>query len=319
MLISLSDMTTIKHLPDETVVAVLEYLRAMDLASVSEVDKTIFSRARVYKAVKYQMQNIYVIMGTPVKEKRGTSSGPSGALVPISAASTVSTVSTGSVGATISDTFNVLSVSPISTIDYSPIRGVKGVRDVRDKRFTAFSMPHVSISSATTTLSPSPHTASNTPDRSSIPNGPNGSNNSSGSPGMTSMESSYRTPMKQKRSLHSNDSNVFGSPCSTPGDYSLESCCGVLGGSGGHSGRSPGGVNNGVSGGVLVVNSGGIGGIVEGKSYPEYGCDVLYVREIKSILQALTSPVPMSGKGFWISTSCLCVFVSVSVCERECV
>ena len=62
-------MSNIRDLADETVVLILEYLRAMDLASVCEVDKTIFNKSRVYKAVKYQMDNIYFSMCSPVKEK----------------------------------------------------------------------------------------------------------------------------------------------------------------------------------------------------------------------------------------------------------
>jgi hypothetical protein len=63
-------MSLIKQLADESVVNILEYLRAMDLVSVSEVDKTIFHKTRVSRAVKYQLENIYVIMATPSKEKR---------------------------------------------------------------------------------------------------------------------------------------------------------------------------------------------------------------------------------------------------------
>lgn len=63
-------MNLIKGLADESVVNILEYLRAMDLVSVSEVDKTIFHKMRVSRAVKYQLENVYVIMASPSKEKR---------------------------------------------------------------------------------------------------------------------------------------------------------------------------------------------------------------------------------------------------------
>lgn len=63
-------MSPIKELADESVINILEYLRAMDLVSVSEVDKTIFHKTRVSRAVKYQLEHIYVIMSSPLKEKR---------------------------------------------------------------------------------------------------------------------------------------------------------------------------------------------------------------------------------------------------------
>ena len=67
-------MSLFKMLADESVINVLEYLRAMDLASVSEVDKTIFHKTRVSRAVKYQLENKYVIMASPSKERRITDS-----------------------------------------------------------------------------------------------------------------------------------------------------------------------------------------------------------------------------------------------------
>lgn len=63
-------MESFKLLADETVVTILEFLRAMDLASVSEVDKTIFRKSRINSAVKFQLENIYIMTGSPVKDKR---------------------------------------------------------------------------------------------------------------------------------------------------------------------------------------------------------------------------------------------------------
>jgi hypothetical protein len=63
-------MALLKLLADETVVAILEFLRATDLVNVSEVDKTIFRKSRINSAVKYQLENIYTISGTPVKDKK---------------------------------------------------------------------------------------------------------------------------------------------------------------------------------------------------------------------------------------------------------
>jgi hypothetical protein len=63
-------MVHFKELAEESVVGILEYLRAMDLANVSEVDKTVFRKLRVSRAIKYQMENIYTAVSSPVKEKK---------------------------------------------------------------------------------------------------------------------------------------------------------------------------------------------------------------------------------------------------------
>ena len=63
-------MALLKLLADETIVAILNFLRATDLANVSEVDKTIFRKSRISSAVKYQLENIYTISGTPVKDRK---------------------------------------------------------------------------------------------------------------------------------------------------------------------------------------------------------------------------------------------------------
>jgi hypothetical protein len=63
-------MVHFKELAEESVVGILEYLRAMDLANVSEVDKTLFHKSRVSRAIKYQMENIYTAVSTPVKDKK---------------------------------------------------------------------------------------------------------------------------------------------------------------------------------------------------------------------------------------------------------
>ena len=63
-------MVHIKMLADENLVSILEYLRATDLATVREVDKTVFQKLRVSKAVKFQIENIYSTTTSPTKEKR---------------------------------------------------------------------------------------------------------------------------------------------------------------------------------------------------------------------------------------------------------
>jgi len=52
---------TIKTLATECIVAVLEFLRATDLAAVSEVDKTVFSQRRIKLAVAYQLNTVSLI------------------------------------------------------------------------------------------------------------------------------------------------------------------------------------------------------------------------------------------------------------------
>jgi hypothetical protein len=141
----------LKDLATENIVAILEYLRATDLVSVSEVDKTVFSRQKIQSAIKYQMENIYITMGTPLK---------------------------------------------------------------KEGRSTSFD----------------------------------------------------NTPMKVRRSLS------FESP--------------ILAGRGSAHSRS-----NSTTDYSLIYDMG------------EYGCDSLYVREVKSILAALQSPQPINGKGYWVSAS----------------
>ena len=63
-------MTHIKALADENIVAILEYLRATDLATVREVDKEIFHKSRVSTAVKFQIEHIYDVTFSPMAEKR---------------------------------------------------------------------------------------------------------------------------------------------------------------------------------------------------------------------------------------------------------
>ena len=60
----------IKDVPTEAIIYILEFLRAADLASVSEVDKTIFRKDRIQQAIRYQLQNIYSTSctGTPLKD-----------------------------------------------------------------------------------------------------------------------------------------------------------------------------------------------------------------------------------------------------------
>ena len=64
------------HLSSYLVIRVLEYLRATDLANVSEVDKTIFRKDRIQQAIRYQLQNIYSTSctGTPLKDSSRRSS-----------------------------------------------------------------------------------------------------------------------------------------------------------------------------------------------------------------------------------------------------
>ena len=66
--------TQFKNLADETVVIILQYLRATDLASVREVDMTVFNRSRVSRAVKYQLEMVYPIASSPSKDQRTPSS-----------------------------------------------------------------------------------------------------------------------------------------------------------------------------------------------------------------------------------------------------
>jgi len=52
---------TIHMLPAESVVAILEFLRATDLVSVSETDKTVFSQTRIKLAIAYQLNTVSLL------------------------------------------------------------------------------------------------------------------------------------------------------------------------------------------------------------------------------------------------------------------
>jgi hypothetical protein len=62
--------TQFKDLAAENVVSILEYLRAVDLVSVSETSKTIFHRSRISMAIEFQLEKIYLSTSSPVKDKR---------------------------------------------------------------------------------------------------------------------------------------------------------------------------------------------------------------------------------------------------------
>ena len=65
----------LKDVPEEAIVNILEFLRATDLAAVSEVDKTVFHKSRIQRAIRYQIHTLYPssYAGTPLKEKRSLS------------------------------------------------------------------------------------------------------------------------------------------------------------------------------------------------------------------------------------------------------
>jgi hypothetical protein len=63
-------MVHFKELAEESVVEILEYLRALDLANVSEVDKTNFHKSRISRAIKYQMEHIYTAISSPVRDRK---------------------------------------------------------------------------------------------------------------------------------------------------------------------------------------------------------------------------------------------------------
>jgi hypothetical protein len=48
-------------LADESLILILEFLRATDLCVCSEVDKKTFTQDRIAQAIKYQVENIYQI------------------------------------------------------------------------------------------------------------------------------------------------------------------------------------------------------------------------------------------------------------------
>lgn len=61
-------------LPNESLIHILEYLRAVDLAICSEVDKKTFTQDRIAHAIKYQVENIYqlfLFINTPIKNMVG--------------------------------------------------------------------------------------------------------------------------------------------------------------------------------------------------------------------------------------------------------
>lgn len=62
-------MGHIKDLLDENVVLVLSFLRATDLASVREVDKTVFSGNRINAAINSLLKEVYILkIPSPVKK-----------------------------------------------------------------------------------------------------------------------------------------------------------------------------------------------------------------------------------------------------------
>ena len=64
-------------LADEAIVLIMEYLRAVDLVSASEVSKSIFKKSLISRAVSYQLENIYTTLSSPLKEKRILDLSPS--------------------------------------------------------------------------------------------------------------------------------------------------------------------------------------------------------------------------------------------------
>jgi hypothetical protein len=58
------------NLPHETIVSILEYMRAMDLCIVAEVDKTVFSRARVRQAAMWLINEVYTPYQLGIYRKR---------------------------------------------------------------------------------------------------------------------------------------------------------------------------------------------------------------------------------------------------------
>lgn len=49
---------SIHYLAAEIIVAILEFLRATDLITISETDKTVFSQTRIKLAVAYQLNSV---------------------------------------------------------------------------------------------------------------------------------------------------------------------------------------------------------------------------------------------------------------------
>lgn len=50
--------TGIHDIPAESIVGALEFLRAVDLCNVSEVDRTVFSAGRLRLAISFQLNNV---------------------------------------------------------------------------------------------------------------------------------------------------------------------------------------------------------------------------------------------------------------------
>ena len=61
-------MKFIKDLSNENVIHILSYLRATDLASAREVDKTVFSELRISHAIDLLLEEVYVLQ-TPSSTK----------------------------------------------------------------------------------------------------------------------------------------------------------------------------------------------------------------------------------------------------------
>eukprot|EP00596_Hydrurales_sp_CCMP1899_P005491 CAMPEP_0119044628 /NCGR_PEP_ID=MMETSP1177-20130426/33086_1 /TAXON_ID=2985 /ORGANISM="Ochromonas sp, Strain CCMP1899" /LENGTH=412 /DNA_ID=CAMNT_0007015033 /DNA_START=346 /DNA_END=1581 /DNA_ORIENTATION=+ len=59
-----------KDLAFSSVVEILTFLRAIDMVSVSEVSKSIFEKSRIRIAAKFQMDYIYILPSSPMKEKK---------------------------------------------------------------------------------------------------------------------------------------------------------------------------------------------------------------------------------------------------------
>ena len=61
--------TTLRDLHDEAIVTILEFLRAVDIVSTTEVSKSLFQGSLITKAVNFQLDNIYPAFSTPLKER----------------------------------------------------------------------------------------------------------------------------------------------------------------------------------------------------------------------------------------------------------
>eukprot|EP00600_Ochromonadales_sp_CCMP1393_P005262 CAMPEP_0174968474 /NCGR_PEP_ID=MMETSP0004_2-20121128/8156_1 /TAXON_ID=420556 /ORGANISM="Ochromonas sp., Strain CCMP1393" /LENGTH=621 /DNA_ID=CAMNT_0016217715 /DNA_START=606 /DNA_END=2468 /DNA_ORIENTATION=- len=71
-------MVTIKDLLEENFVQILSYLRATDLATCREVNKTVFSVERIGRAVSYLTTHIYTLPIAPLLKKITITANPKG-------------------------------------------------------------------------------------------------------------------------------------------------------------------------------------------------------------------------------------------------